>query len=85
MGDYYLKRYKGIELGYRNWRTKDEYQLIFKLRGRVTALKIDQKNSHESYECVACKIEDESQEHVLECVKIIEMQKDDDKEGDKPA
>ena len=47
--------------------TKDECQLI-------TALKMSQKNSYKSYECKACKVEDESQEHVLKCVKIIEMQ-----------
>jgi hypothetical protein len=29
-------------------------------------------NIHESYECLSCKIEDESREHVLECVQIIE-------------
>ena len=46
---------------------------------------MNQKNSYESYECEACKIEDESQEHVLECKKIIEMQKADDNEGEKPA
>ena len=34
--------------------TKDECQLIFKLRSRVTALKMNQRNSHESYECVVC-------------------------------
>jgi hypothetical protein len=58
--------------------TKDECQLI-------TALKKSQKNSYESYECEACKVEDESQEHVLEYVKIIELQKDDDNKGEKPA
>ena len=46
--------------------TKDECQLIFKLRSRVTALKMNQKNSYESYECEPCKIEEERQEHVLE-------------------
>ena len=65
--------------------TKDECQLIFKLRSRITALKLNQKNSYESYECEVCKVEDESQEHVFECVKLIEMQKDDDNEGEKPA
>ena len=45
---------------------KDECQLIFKLRSRITALKMNQQNSYESYECEPCKIEEESQEHVLE-------------------
>ena len=31
-----------------------------------------------------CEIEDESQEHVLECEKFIEMQEDDDNKDEKP-
>ena len=65
--------------------TRNECQLIFKLRSRVIALKMNQKNSYENYECEACKIEDESQVHVFECLKLIEMQNDGDNEIEKPA
>ena len=53
--------------------SQEECQTIFKLRSKVTEVKINQRNSYEAYECSACGLEDESQEHVLECEKIIKM------------
>ena len=55
---------------------KEECQLIFKLRSRSTELKVNQKNKYETYECDACEVEDESQEHILQCKEISKMQEE---------
>ena len=46
---------------------KEDCQMIFQLRSKVTNAKINQKNRYESYECEVCGLADESQEHVLNC------------------
>ena len=38
------------------------------------------KNKYETYECDACKIEDENQEHVMKCEEIKKIQKYDENE-----
>ena len=55
---------------------KEECQIIFQLRSKVTDLKMNQKNRYESYECGGCGKEDESQDHVLNCQVLIEMNED---------
>ena len=57
---------------------KEECQLIFKLRSKVTLAKVNQKNSYFSYESEACKDKDETQEHILNCKVILQMQKEDE-------
>ena len=52
---------------------KEECQIIFQLRSKVTDLKMNQKNR---YECGGCGKEDESQDHVLNCQVLIEMNED---------
>ena len=44
--------------------TKDEIELIFKLRCNMTNIKMNMKNKYETNECNICKMEDESQQHV---------------------
>ena len=44
--------------------------VIFRMRGRVTELKTNFKGKYESFECDACKIEDETQKHIIECKEI---------------
>ena len=43
-------------------KNKEECQLIFKLRSKVMQRKVNQKNSYLSYECEACKDEEETQD-----------------------
>ena len=50
--------------------TKEERQNIFKLRSRVTEVKMNYKRKYEDLTCKACKKEEETQEHILECEEI---------------
>ena len=56
--------------------SKEEIQLIFRLRNRVTDLKINYKGIYDHYECDACGVEDESQKHILECPTLLSMNKE---------
>ena len=60
--------------------TQEDSIQIFKKRSRMTAIKLNHKNKYETYECDACKIEDESQEHVMKCEEIKKIQKYDENE-----
>ena len=51
----------------------EEMQLIFKIRCRVTEVKTNMKGSYESYECDLCRHDEETQEHILNCTKIVNM------------
>ena len=53
-----------------NLKLKD-IQLIFSLRCRTTDVKMNKKSQHETYECRACGIEDESQIHIISCKSSI--------------
>ena len=55
--------------------TKQETQLIFKMRSKVTNVKNNMKSQYETFECSACLIENESQKHVYECKQIWMEQK----------
>ena len=50
--------------------SKEERQNIFKLRSRVTDVKMNYKRKYENLTCKACKEEEETQEHILECKEI---------------
>ena len=50
--------------------SKDESQLIFKLRCRVTTVKENLKGTYDSLECGACGKEEESQKHVIFCEEL---------------
>ena len=54
--------------------TKEERQLIFKMRCRVTDLKMNFKRKYEDHNCEACKQEEETQKHILECKEIQKKQ-----------
>ena len=49
----------------------EEAQEIFRMRSRVTDLKTNFKGKYESFECDVCKIDDETQKHIIECKEII--------------
>ena len=48
----------------------EEVQEIFKMRCRVTDVKTNYKAKYESFECEACKKEEETQKHIIECTEI---------------
>ena len=49
---------------------RDEAQLIFKLRCRVSEVKTNLKGMYDSLECEACGLEQETQEHILRCEEL---------------
>ena len=53
-----------------NKMSKDESQLIFKLRCRVTKVKENLKGIYDSLECGACGKEDENQKHIIICEEL---------------
>ena len=46
---------------------REDAQTIFKLRCRAIKLKANMKSMYDSLECTACGIEEEHQQHILEC------------------
>ena len=58
--------------------TQEECQLIFKLRCRVTEVKTNMKGSYENFQCDLCNNEEETQEHILDCMKIVSMRNEKD-------
>ena len=55
---------------------KEHCEQIFKIRSRVTQAKVNFKNKYETYECEACEIAEETQEHILQCEKILNNHKE---------
>ena len=51
--------------------SQNEAQEIFKLRSRMTDVKLNLRGMHETLECDICNEEDESQKHLLECSEIL--------------
>ena len=53
--------------------SKEDIQLIFKIRSHMTNVKMNRKNLFKTHECSVCFSEDESQEHIYnKCNKILE-------------
>ena len=57
-------------------KTKNECQLIFKLRSRITEIKTNFKGKYDYFECDVCGQEEESQEHILKCTEVMNMNKE---------
>ena len=53
--------------------SKEDVQLIFRLRSNMTDLKMNKKNLHKTHECSACLKEDETQQHIYLCKEIIKL------------
>ena len=53
---------------------KEDVQMIFKIRCRNLNLKMNMKSQYDSYECLVCLKEDETQEHVYVCEEISKYQ-----------
>ena len=47
--------------------SKEDAQLIFRLRGNMTNVKTNMKGNYDQLECRACDIKEEDQKHVYEC------------------
>ena len=45
----------------------EDKQLLFKLRCRTTDVKMNKKGLYKEYQCRACGLENESQNHVTRC------------------
>ena len=50
--------------------TKEEAQLIFGLRCRVTKVKINVRGKYDNLDCRACDMEEETQQHILVCEEL---------------
>ena len=55
--------------------TREEIQLIFKLRSRMTKIKKNYEGMYDDMECSACGEEEESQQHILECSVLVKLHK----------
>ena len=49
---------------------KEDAQLIFKLRCRMTQIKVNLKGKYDTLECDACGMEEETQQHILVCEEL---------------
>ena len=58
--------------------SKEEKQLIFSLRSEMAEVKMNFKRKYENYECEVCDEEFETQKHVLECTKLLNMNENSD-------
>ena len=56
--------------------SKEEIQLIFKLRCRVTETKKNYQGMYDEFLCDECGEEEESQQHILECRIVLDMNKE---------
>ena len=54
-------------------------QDYMKMRCRTTDVKTNFKSKYESFECEACKIEEETQKHIIECSEINKGKKEYEK------
>ena len=59
--------------GNRNEISQNTSGLIFKMRSKVTKVKMNYKGSFDNLNCTVCNEEKECQKHIMECKKILEM------------
>ena len=56
--------------------SNEEIQLIYKLRCRVTETKKNYQGMYDEFLCDECGEEEESQQHILECRIVLDMNKE---------
>ena len=56
---------------------KEDAQLVFKLRCRVTGVKINMRGKYHNLECEACGLEEETQQHIIQ-FEVLNRNKDDE-------
>ena len=57
--------------------SKEEAQLIFELRCRVTEAKINLRGKYDNLECGACGLKEERQQHIMKC-KVLNKNKEEE-------
>ena len=57
---------------------KEDAQLIFQMRCRMTEAKINLRGMYDNLECGACSLEEETQQHIIKC-KVLNANKEVDK------
>jgi hypothetical protein len=62
---------------------KEVAQLIFKLRCRVTEVKVNLRGKYENLDCRACHVKEENQKHVLFCKELNEKKNPEEIEYEK--
>ena len=70
-----LKMQKYLTANNQNLKIED-CQNIFKMRCKVTTTKMNMKQMYNSHECLVCKIESDTDCHVLQCSKLLIMNKE---------
>ena len=55
---------------------KEDGQMIFKLRCRVTETKMNMKGMYDEHDCRACGKINENQEHIIQCEEILQINKE---------
>ena len=60
--------------------TKEEIQLIFKLRCRMTDIKTNMRGNYKTFECPLCEGAEDTQIHTYQECKVIETQKKNETE-----
>ena len=50
--------------------TKEEAQLMIRLKFRVTETKVNLRRKYDNLECEACDLEVETQQHIIECKEL---------------
>ena len=53
---------------------QDEAITIFKMRSRISNVKVNFRGKYESFQCDVCEEEDENQEHLMKCKEIKKKQ-----------
>ena len=59
--------------------SKYESETIFKMRTRVTRVKMNYRGEFENLQCTICDEEYESQQHIIECLEIRKMKETENK------
>jgi hypothetical protein len=77
-----IKMQKYLQANQTNIR-REEAQLIFKLRCKVTEVKVNLKGSYDYLECRACGLEEENQKHIIHCEKLNQSKKTEEINYDK--
>ena len=58
---------------------QDEAITIFKMRSRISNVKVNFRGKYESFQCDVCEEEDENQEHLMKCKEINKNKNDSEK------
>ena len=77
--DYLQLKMQNYLKGNRNRISQNISELIFKMRSKVTKVKMNEKGSFENLNCTVCNEEKECQKHIMKCKKILEIRENNNK------